>query len=200
VAVAGPKSPGASVRPYVSIRPARPGPAVRPRIRVPSLGDHVARRVLKKHRARTRTRWTGSWHTEFVSPRGRAARNRRNFLSLLQVPLRPAAPAAGAPAARPSFGAGLRSGIFEPNSADAHDRYANMEASYLLSRMPRHRPAAALTKSGSTIRAEGSDAGCAAPVRPTRYATTNRGGNASGTLTVESGPVLAGRNASVSNR
>jgi hypothetical protein len=136
VALAGPKSPGASVRSHVSIRPARPGPAVRPRIRVPSLGDHVARRVLKKHRARTRTRWTGSWHTEFVSPRGRAARNRRNFLSLLQVPLRPAAPAAGAPAARPSFGAGLRSGIFEPNSADAHDRYANMEASYLLSRMP----------------------------------------------------------------
>jgi hypothetical protein len=131
VALAGPKFPGASVRPHVSIRPAIPGPVVRPRVRVPSLGDHVARRVLKKHRTRTRTRWTGSWSTEFVSPRGQTAKNRRKFLSLLQVRLRPAAPAA-----RPSFGAGLRSGVFEPSSADAHDRYANMEASYLLSRMP----------------------------------------------------------------
>lgn len=59
VALAGPKSPRESVRPHVSVRPAIPGRAVRPRIRVPSLGDHVARRVLKTHRSRARKRWTG---------------------------------------------------------------------------------------------------------------------------------------------
>jgi hypothetical protein len=132
VAQAGPKSPGVSVRPHVSIRPAAAGPAVLPRIRIPSIGNHVAERVVKKHRARTR--WTGSWHTEFVTARGQAAKNARKFLSLLQVPLRPAAPAGGARTARPPFGAGLRSGVFEPNTTDAHDRYANMEASHLLSR------------------------------------------------------------------
>ena len=132
-ALAGPKSPGTSVRPYVSIGAAIVRPSIRPRIRVPSVGRHVAQQVRKRHNDSARTRWTGSWHAGFVTAPPQASANRRKFLSLLGVHLRPAAPSNGTGPVRPPFGSGLGSGVFEPGRADAHDRFANVNASYLLS-------------------------------------------------------------------
>ena len=165
---------GAAARPHVSIRPNIVRPTIRPHIRVPSLGRHLARRLRKKHKAHARMRWTGSWSTEVVTPRSRTRlhavktrarhgliakksagkqpkgkRQARKFLSLLAVPLRPAAPVpvplpypntrrqGPDTSVKPPFGAGMRRLPFEPTGADAHDRHANAEMSYLLGRMPR---------------------------------------------------------------